>query len=188
MTAPNALAYSAPALAACCRVLDEIEPSDLSAPTPCTDYDIAALLDHLTRSMVLLAGSAGVRLEAPVSGAPGQRVVVLAEATGRAWDERGLDGEVVVGSRTRPAALAHAIVLLELVVHGWDLAAALGRPYSVDDEVVDHLLGHVPLLITPDKRGHGFAPEVPVPADAAPLARLIAVTGRAAGSPLGGNA
>jgi uncharacterized protein (TIGR03086 family) len=83
-----------------------------------------------------------------------------------------------------PAAQVYTIVLLELVVHGWDVARAMGTSadshvrFAVPTQVVDHLLGQAPVLITADKRGRAFAQAVEVGADAAPLERLIAFTGR----------
>lgn len=168
----------APALDAIQDVLHAITPDDLGRSTPCAEYDVAAVVDHVERSMVLLAGSAGAVLEAAGPGTPEQRIVPLAAATLDAWTGRGLGGEVAVGSRTYPAELAYAIVLLELVVHGWDLATALGRAYSVPAEVVDYLRRQVPRLITPERRGKAFAPEIPVAADAPALSALIAFTGR----------
>jgi uncharacterized protein (TIGR03086 family) len=178
VTAPGALAFGPPALAACQAVLREIGPDDLARPTPCSEFDVAAVVGHLERSMVLLAGSADVVLEPTAASSAEQRVVPLAAAAVQAWRDRGLDGEVAVGSRTRPADRAYAIVVLELVVHGWDLATALGRPFTVSDDVVEYLQRYVPLLITAEARGRGFAAEIPVRAEAAPLARLIAFTGR----------
>jgi uncharacterized protein (TIGR03086 family) len=64
-------------------------------------------------------------------------------------------------------------------VHGWDLARATGRTVSYPDDVVEQeiafsreFLGRIP----PDREP--FAPSRPVPADAAPLDRLVALLGR----------
>jgi uncharacterized protein (TIGR03086 family) len=171
--------FGATALASCRAVLRQAAPGDLARPTPCADYTVADLGEHLVRSMVLLAGSAGARLDPEPAASLDERITPLADATFSVWRERGVDGEVALGSRTLPAEQVHAIVLLELVVHGWDLARAISSPgYAVPAELAEYLLARAPSLITADKRGRAFADAVVVGADAGPLERLIAFTGR----------
>ena len=78
-----------------------------------------------------------------------------------AWRERGLDGTVDLRGELA-ARRAADIIPMELVVHGWDVATATGRPYEVDDAVVRHLLDAAPDII-PSRRGKSFADEVPAP-------------------------
>jgi uncharacterized protein (TIGR03086 family) len=172
------------ALAACRSALRRVGNADLARPTPCAEYTLADLEEHLVRSMVLLGGCAGAQL-GPADGATVDgRISPLGEATLSAWAARGLGGEVPLGSRMLPAEQVYTIVLLELVVHGWDVARAMSTSadsdldFTVPTQVVDHLLGQAPVLITADKRGRAFAQAVEVAADAAPLQRLIAFTGR----------
>ncbi|MEQ1787300.1 MAG: TIGR03086 family metal-binding protein, partial [Acidimicrobiales bacterium] len=69
-------------------------------------------------------------------------------------------------------------MLTDAEVHGWDLATALGQDRTLDPEVVDVLL---PSVIEQQEliRGSGmFGAEVPVPADADPAVRLLALLGR----------
>jgi uncharacterized protein (TIGR03086 family) len=69
--------------------------------------------------------------------------------------------------------------IAEALVHGWDLARATGRTVSFPDDVVEQeiafsreFLPRVP----PDRAP--FGPSRPVPDDAAPLDRLVALLGR----------
>jgi uncharacterized protein (TIGR03086 family) len=168
------------ALVACRWSLHRVTEADLARPTPCAEFTVADLADHLVKSMVLLAGSAGTELVPPEASMPAERILPLAEAALSAWAARGFDGEVPLGRRTAPAADVYSIVLLELVVHGWDLARALGHDelFDVPDPVVAHLSSVTPGLIRPEARGRGFADVVEVGSDATPLQRLIAFTGR----------
>jgi uncharacterized protein (TIGR03086 family) len=71
------------------------------------------------------------------------------------------------------------ILSLELLVHGWDLAAALRRPSVVSDARAAHILGLALQTLTPQSRATaGFDPPVPVPANASTLDQLVAFTGR----------
>jgi len=178
---PELAEWGSAALAACRAVLQRVTASDLGRATPCTEYSVAEVGDHLERSMVLLAGSAGAHLE-PLGGATlDDRIAPLAEQSLSAWQQHGVDGSVPLGSRTLPAANVYDIVLLELVIHSWDVSRALGAPTAFDPpaDLVEHLIQQTPILIRPEARGRAFAEPAPVAADASALDRLVAFTGRA---------
>jgi uncharacterized protein (TIGR03086 family) len=161
------------ALRSCLAVLDTLTAAADAKPTPCTEYTVAGVREHLEGSMDLLGRAAGAE-PAPEAA----DVATRARAALAAWRARGLSGTVPIGSRTLPATQAYAILPLELAVHGWDLAAATGLPYTLPDDTANYLLEQSALLITPERRGRGFAAAVPVASDAPVLERLIAFTGR----------
>jgi uncharacterized protein (TIGR03086 family) len=175
-------------LAACRSVLGRLTAGDLGRPSPCAEYTVGEVGEHVVRSMVLLASVAGAPVAgAPVAGAPvagpasgslEERVTVTAGAALAGWGRRGLGGSVAVGRSTLPASLAVEIIPLELLVHGWDMARATGSCIDVTPEIAGYVLGRARSLITPDKRGRSFAAEVPTGPSATPLERLIAFTGR----------
>jgi uncharacterized protein (TIGR03086 family) len=166
-------------LAACRAVLQRLTEADLSRPTPCTEYTVSDVGDHVVRSMVLLSSVAGTQIDTPGARALDARVTTAAEAALAAWRSRGLDGLVAVGRSTLPASLAVEIIPLELLVHGWDIAQATGQRIDVPSDVAGYVLDRARELITEDKRGRSFAAEVPAGPDATVLQRLIAFTGRA---------
>ncbi len=176
MTVP--LPFGEQALAACVDVLRQVTPDALDRPTPCTEFTVRELGEHLTRSMVLLGGIAGRELTAPADASLAEYIDLLGRGALEAWRERGTDGEVAVGRTITPAPLAADIVVLELVVHGWDFGRAIGSAYIAGDELCDHLIVQAAQLITDDKRGRGFAAATEVAGDAPCLERLIAFTGR----------
>jgi uncharacterized protein (TIGR03086 family) len=68
---------------------------------------------------------------------------------------------------------------LELLVHGWDYAAATKNPIDVAESLADYVLGLARKVINPQTRATvGFADPVVVPDDASVLDQLIAFTGR----------
>jgi len=127
---------------------------------------------------VLLGGIAGREFAAPPGAALAEAVDLLGRAAIQAWRERGVAGGVAVGRTITPAPLAADIVALELVVHGWDVAQAVGTGYAVGDDLCAHLIVQAAQLITDDKRGRGFATAAEVAVGATPLQRLVAFTGR----------
>jgi len=165
-------------LAACRSVLGRLTVDDLARPSPCAEYTVGEVGEHVVRSMVLLASVAGPAVDMPAAGLLDERVAVTAEAALAAWRRRGLGGSVAVGRSTLPASLAVEIIPLELLVHGWDLARATGSGIDVPPEVAEYVLARARSLVTVDKRGRSFAAEVPVGPSATVLERLIAFTGR----------
>ena len=171
--------YGQDALAVWRAAVARVTPADLSRPTPCAEFTVADLADHVQRSMVLLAGAAGTELDVDAGRPSLEQSVPLAAAALAVWAQRGVDGSVPVGSLTYPAEKAYAIVLMELAVHGWDLDRALGAPApELPGPLGDYLLAAAPQLITPDRRGRAFAEEVAVDVEAALVDRLVGFTGR----------
>lgn len=165
-------------LAACQAVLRRLTEDDLARPSPCTEYTVGEVGQHLVRSMVLLSSVAGEQLGSPAAGLLEGQVTATAEAALAAWRQRGLGGSVAVGRSTLSAGLAVEIVPLELLVHGWDIARATGSEIDIPLEVAGYVLGRAQELVTDDKRGRSFAAEVAPGPEATVLERLIAFTGR----------
>ena len=167
-------------------VVAQVRPEHLSLPTPCSEWDIQALLAHLLGSIDAFRAHAA---RAPADDVPAREVSnnvldAYHEATSAAletWRAPGaLDGEVTLGvGITIPAEVAAGISTADCLVHGWDLQRALGGDLEVDPELADHVLAISSAVVTPDFRGpRTFGPEVTVAADASPTARLVGFLGR----------
>ncbi len=168
-------------LAVCQDVLRRISEGDLNKPTPCSEFTIGQLADHLIGSMLSLGAMAGAVVIPADAGMVESRVAFAAQQTLEAWDGRGLEGTVKRGERDMPAVLAASIVSLELLVHGWDFAVATGQQVTVSDEVSRYVLDLAYEVISPQARQRGsFAGAVEVGPDADILERLIAFSGRTA--------
>lgn len=165
-------------LAACQAVLRRLIEDDLTRPTPCAEYTVGEVGQHVVRSMALLASVVSAADKSTMAGSLEEQVTVSAEAALATWRRRGLGGSVAVGRSTLPASLAVEIIPLELLVHGWDIARATGSGIDVPPEVAGYVLGRARELVTPDKRGRSFAAESPAGPEATVLERLIAFTGR----------
>jgi uncharacterized protein (TIGR03086 family) len=172
-----------------------VTPPMLSRPTPCTEWDLEALLDHVSDSAGVLhqaitAGCAGLA-PPPGDGPPGpdpvrglhrQTARLLATCAGAGPAQR----LVGIGDReltTNMVALAGA---LEITVHGWDISAACGPRQPGPPGLAAILLPLAPLLITPATRPGLFADPVPMPAQASLGDQLVAFLGRQPRPPSGG--
>lgn len=162
---------------------------DLTRPTPCTGYDIAGLVAHLLFWAPALAG-AGTRRPAPPAAAAEADLLPLApgwpealrasvDEVAAAWSGPGAwEGSAEFAGAEMPAAVLGGMALGELVVHGWDLAAALGVDIAWDDEVLAGLHAMVAATAAQGREMGAYGPEVPVAETAPLLDRILGLTGR----------
>lgn len=162
------------------RVLHPLSRDDLSRQTPCSEFDVAELTDHLLKSITSIGGAVGAEFPPRAADDSVERQVI---ATGRpaldALHRHGPDNIVTLGSNEVPARMLAGILSIEFLVHGWDYAMATGHPVDVADSMAEYVLELAKKIITPQGRSTvGFADPVDVPADAGALDRLVAFTGR----------
>ncbi|HJR26793.1 MAG TPA: TIGR03086 family metal-binding protein, partial [Acidimicrobiales bacterium] len=131
-----------PAVHTVAGVLRGIPDDALDDPTPCPDYTVGDLIDHV-HGFCLAFTAAAVKEpldpETANQNAKGtaarlgddwrervpRRLVELAAA----WDDPGAwEGTTAAGGIDLPGDVAGLISLDEVVVHGWDLAVATGQP------------------------------------------------------------
>ncbi|WP_407924491.1 TIGR03086 family metal-binding protein [Actinomadura physcomitrii] len=130
------------------------------------EVQLAAGLDEVARGATGLARG---RLPEPAGFGHGwqKRVAEHVRALGEAWtDPAAWEGETETGGTKLSNELWGKIAFTEIVVHGWDLATATGRPFDLPDATLraclDHVADFVPKAPFPDLWG----PTVPVPDDA----------------------
>lgn len=161
-------------------------------PTPCTGWTVRDLVAHLVDehqwAPALLAGSR-VHEVGPLPGAgddPRSAYDEAARGAVEAAAEVDLDASVHLSYGEAPARHYLAEMTDDLVVHGWDLARALGVDDGADPALVEQVLAWAEPRFA-DRTGleELFAPPVAVAADADPLTRLLAITGRRREQPAG---
>lgn len=168
-------------LAVCQNVLRAVTEGDLDKATPCSEFTVGQLTEHLIGSMVSLGGMAGADVVSADTGTLESRLAFAAQQTLEAWDRRGLEGTVTPGGQDMPAVIAAGILSVELLVHAWDFAVATGQRVTVSDEVSQYVLDLAQPLISPQGRQRGmFADAVEAGPDSGILDRLIAFSGRTA--------
>lgn len=164
-------------------VLDGV--SDASAPTPCTEYDVATLRHHVVGWLTAFTdgyedreGQCSDPDVVKVQGSGGDQVRSL-----RARLDEALRDAVPVlriGDAETPSAMALSMMLWEYQMHGWDLAQATTQSWSPDEQGLLASLEFAPGMLTSDYQGVGkpFAPRVEVAADAPAMDRLAGLSGR----------
>ena len=162
------------------NVLHPIANDDWHRQTPCREFDIAALTDHLMNSITVIGGAAGAEIpDRDETDSVERQVVAAARPALDAWHRRGLDGTVKFGDNEAPAPVMAGILSLEFLVHAWDYAMAMGRSLDVPDSLSDYVIEVAKGVITPQGRNTaGFDDPVDIAADAKSLDKLVAYTGR----------
>jgi uncharacterized protein (TIGR03083 family) len=153
------------------RVVQAIAAGDLGSQTPCREFDVAALTDHLMNSITTIGGIAEADLPLRNRDDSVERQIILAAR---------LDGTVQLGSNEVSAKVMAGVLSLEFLVHAWDYAQATGQKVQPSEEVAGFVFGLARQIITPEGRTDvGFDDPVDVPDSAPVFDRLIAFTGRA---------
>ena len=154
------------------RTIDDLDDGDWQRPTPCTEWDVAALVDHLTTDLHRFA--AGMR---------GEEVDWSADAGG-AEDRAAAFGEAAAQLRAACDEGHEAQVdwqLAELAAHAWDLRTATGATTEdLDESAAVRGLDFVRRNLSDDRRGDAFSPAVEPRAEADAYERLAAFSGRGA--------
>lgn len=174
------LASAEATLAVLQNVLRGLDPADLTIPTPCTEFNVSQLADHLLGSITSIGMAAGAQMPARDHDAPLEtQVADAAQVALEAWRRRGVQGTVPLGSAEMPAAIMAGVMSLEFLVHAWDFATATGRDVVVSEPIGHYVLELAGKAITPQARGlRGFDEAVDAGSGAAVLDQLVAFTGR----------
>ena len=157
-----------------------LEETEFSRGTPCREFNVAALLDHVTSALDFVTMAAGGTVR-PSPGRARLRLAASVDAAVERWSELGSDDIVPLGTDGVPAGVAASIQAFDVFVHTWDLARALDRSFEPDDRIVSEMWDIARMLITDDARAGTsapFGPAVDVGVDASDFDRLIGFTGR----------
>ena len=167
-------------------LVEEVPADALGRPTPCEDYTVGDLLDHIHDAAVGFAAAADKEpLEAGPSGHAANlgadwrtRIPRHVVALVKAWrDPVAWTGMTRAGGVDLPADTAGAVALDELVIHGWDLAKATNMPAGYEGPGLDAVYRTVQQFRSSGIDGL-FGPPVPVPDDAPLLDRILGLAGR----------
>src|SRR5690242_14165350 len=173
------------------KVVDRIEPSQLSLPTPCSEWDVRAVLNHITGGAEMFAtcveeGSIsddrlGQLITGDNLGADYKAAFdTSAKHAMAAFDAPGAAEKMVkLPFGEMPASAAMHFAIFDVTVHALDLAKATGQSTDLDPEVLGTAFEIGKQGIQPEMRTeHVFDAEVSI-ADTAPLAdRILAFAGR----------
>jgi uncharacterized protein (TIGR03086 family) len=173
-----------------------VTPETMSRATPCTEWDLRALLLHMNESLHTLHEAIAVGhvdLAAPEfqpTDDPGAdygnpAVDPVASLRNRAcqmigaWTRAGAAGDISIAGKELSAGIVAAAGAVEVAVHGWDVARACGQDNPLPTALAGELLDLCQLLVRDADRPARFAAPIDLAADrGSPSNQLLAFLGR----------
>lgn len=164
----------------------QVKPEDLDKPTPCAEFDVRGLLNHVIGGLDMLKTAAdGGKAEAPGQDLIGDGADVGDQyATRRAAlldsirAEGALDRPWEMPFGSMPGSMMAGIAFMEHLTHAWDVAKATGQDASLPDDVVNECLELVKPMDAMLRMPGVCGPVVEVPEDASPTDKLAGFMGR----------
>ena len=175
------------------QLVRQVEPEQWNDPTPCSKWNIRTLVGHLVATRqaycALLSGAAAAELisfaERQDEAAGTDPVAALRTAVASvrtAFAEPGALERTVhhpIGDIFGSQLLA--LLIMDSVIHSWDLATAVGVDAGLDEQLVNQVYA----FLAPRAEGGALyasglfaAPGRPLPHGATALQRLIHLAGR----------
>jgi len=164
--------------------------ADLASPTPCKDFDLRQLINHFAGTT---AGLARAGRQEPLDPddpwgseadvvAEGDWPTILADrvaAVGAVWSSpTAWAGVVDLGGSSLPAEACGDMAFAEILLHGWDLAAATGQQLIVAAEIGTTLRRVIEETAELGRQMHAYGEQVPVPPDASDFDHALGSSGR----------
>jgi uncharacterized protein (TIGR03086 family) len=163
-------------------MVERVRPEQRSAPTPCTEWDVDALVTHMFGGTGYLRAALGIESDAAHTDDHGDRgyrnavaqCVQALRAPGalelRCMSPAGFEWSV---------AEATAGTAMDQLIHTWDLAVAIDADRRLDPELVDAIVAmFLPQMPEIGREAGIVGPEVHIAQDASPRDRLLAAMGR----------
>lgn len=172
----------------CTTLIDAIRPAQWMSPTPCAEWDVRQLVNHLTGEQLwaphLVAGETieevGDRYDGDILGDdPAATWRRAAPASVAAFADPGaLDRTVHLSYGDEPCREYLTQMLTDAAVHGWDIARATGGDERIDPAATSLLLVHWRAREAMVRGSGIFGAAVAVPDGADDQAKLLAFLGR----------
>ncbi len=168
--------------------LDGVDDHGWTAATPCTDWDVRALVNHVVGELLwippLLAGKTiadvGDQFDGDVLGDDPKAAFrnAVSDATAAAARPGAQDETVHLSFGDFSGADYLGQVTSDVVIHTWDLARGSGGNDGLDAGLVEDVYAFLAPQAEAWRSAGAFGPAVDVPADADTQTRLLAMAGR----------
>jgi uncharacterized protein (TIGR03086 family) len=172
------------------RRVHEVKDDQWAAQTPCAEWDVRALVNHLVYELRWAVPLFGGETIAQV----GDRFEgdLLGDEPGRAWDDAAraaldavdadgaLECTVHLSAGDVPGSEYTTQLVTDLLIHGWDLARATGQDERLDPTLVKACAEWFVDVESLYRAGGAIAERQRVPEDADEQTRLLAAFGRKA--------
>jgi uncharacterized protein (TIGR03086 family) len=164
------------ALTQAADLLDTVTRDDLGRPTPCPEWDVRALANHLIAQprvfVTMLQGAPpGWSGREDYAEHLGEELRTRGNALINLWRE--------IGEPAAPLMVDPDWQAAEIAVHTWDLATALGRSTEgLDEAVAQRAVVTMDRVLGPVRKGRAFADARQAPPGSNAYEHLAAYAGR----------
>ena len=164
-------------------IVANIGDDDLGRPTPCANFAVADVLEHMIGGASAFAPAFrgdGSPAQPPTDGDVFARWNAAMGALMEAVHTDGAQDNTISSPFGEVSGAYFArYVALDGITHAWDLATATGQHFDPPAELVGQVDAFARELLVPEMRdGDTFAAATEPSADATPIERLVAFTGR----------
>jgi uncharacterized protein (TIGR03086 family) len=161
-------------------VVANITPDQLDNPTPCSDFTVRGVLGHMIEGATAFA--AAFRAQEPEPPDTSDVLTgfgpALTELDASIRSDGALDRTVQAPFGAVEGETFARFVVLDGLVHGWDLARATDQPYAPPDDLVAEVEAFAREALPPLRDGVTFGDEREASTTASAIERLAAFTGR----------
>jgi uncharacterized protein (TIGR03086 family) len=160
-------------------MVEHVRQEQRAAPTPCTHWDVDALVTHMIGGTVYLRAALGIESDAAHADGRGYRNAV-AQCVQALRAPGALERKCMSPAGFEwSVAEATAGTAMDQLIHTWDLAVAIDADRHLNPELVDAIVTmFLPQMPEIGRRAGIAGPEVPIAHDASPQDRLLAAMGR----------
>jgi uncharacterized protein (TIGR03086 family) len=165
-----------------------VRPDQWTGPTPCADWDVRTLVNHLVYEnrwcVPLLAGATiagiGTRFDGDLLGADPAAAAddATKQAEAAVAEPGALTRTVHLSFGDTPSEEYVRQLLADHLIHAWDLAAAIGADRALDPQVVQVCAGWFAEREEPYRQAGAIGPRVNLSSPAGEQDRLVAAFGR----------
>lgn len=166
-------------------LIGNIRADQWSAPTPCTDWTVSQVVNHLIGMNRVFAALLTEQPPPPrppaghVEDDPVRAFRDSASALLAAFGQPGVLDRTYRGPLgTATGAERLQIRLYDLLAHGWDLTQATGQPADLPDDLAEQSLAFARTQLTQEARPGRFGPAQAAAEQASAIERLVAFLGR----------
>ncbi|MDA0768653.1 MAG: TIGR03086 family metal-binding protein [Chloroflexi bacterium] len=162
-------------------IIASIRPDQMSASTPCSEWNVGALVEHLVGGAAFFGASLAGEEPQPPSGG-GSPADSYDTLTKKVISEAGNPGAMEKKYNTPFGEMAGGEFMfgafMDTFVHGWDLAKATGQDTSLNGDFAGMIYQGMAPMMDGMRQGGAFGAAVSVPDSASIQDKMLGMLGR----------
>lgn len=184
----NAYASMTECAAESARIARGASGTPTAAATPCEGWDLRELINHWVlytayglECRALRVPIADELTDRDFTADPdwAERYAAQLERAVAAWSDPAVwEGTIDTGHGSSPAAETARMLIMEIALHGWDVARATGQEFGLTGPAAAYVLESVASSAALYRQYEGFAGAVTLPDGSPDLVRALALSGR----------